>query len=949
MNNKSAQNIYTETCSVFLSYNHSIKKIADDIQQKLRNDGYTVVRDLQVMYKGNFKEFMKRIRETDYALLLVNDEYLESINCMFEITELLRDDNYADKYLPIVIEGTKLYSSQDINTHLMYWMDRKKKLEKDIKGLSPESLGSSVEDAKRIAQIQIGLDNFLNKLRDINHIVIPCNNKNSKAMFCETDYQKVRENLNKIMKHSNPNRKFREHPKTTSANLEKNANLSSDKNTKKTSFNKINSIYRENTDRKVITEPRTCPIELKIDAEFESFSKTAQENILAAIGKLLRTTKKLQIIQKRPGSVYLTIDGLTHEEAEKLLWAVRRGNLHKLNVIDAQIKEKTIMIDKGMSNRLSPSSTSTTESPNESTQEIEYSNPSVDENNFGKEFKLPTTTFFKMDYVFYPEEYFHKILVFERKRNERSNNSLLIMFLDISNFESGFTKLRIANKLIKMLSIFTREIDIKGWYKKDNTLAILYTEIADVGSEFFRSRMYENISEVLKPEEVKLISITCLSFPEDLKRNKRVIEKSEHTNSTRANEKLPISSSIAEKETGISTKTPFKMGDSCPVYEPQFAVKNSTNTDNTRKRTKISKNILFKKDYTFYPEEYFRKMLVLERKRSERSNNSFIIMFLDVSNFKNGFTKHRVTNKLCKMLSQNTREIDIKGWYKKNNTLGILYTEINDIESEFLKSRMYENISKTLKPDSAKLISITCLSFPEDFKKKPDIESEQNAIVYNLSRSHFCKQIALFFKRQIDILGGLTALILSAPLFIVIPILIKLTSKGPVFYKQKRIGKYGKSFTLLKFRTMRVDNNPSIDQHYIKKYIAGQKEESVKNNDAYKIKDDPRVTKIGKFLRKSSLDGLPQLINVLIGHMSLVGPRPAIQYEVDEYDMWHKRRVIEVKPGITGIWQVKGRSVTDFDNMVRMDIQYIKRWTPVMDLKLILQVPLVLFKTKGAV
>jgi len=152
---------------------------------------------------------------------------------------------------------------------------------------------------------------------------------------------------------------------------------------------------------------------------------------------------------------------------------------------------------------------------------------------------------------------------------------------------------------------------------------------------------------------------------------------------------------------------------------------------------------------------------------------------------------------------------------------------------------------------------------------------------------------------------------------------------------------------------MYVNNDSGIHQEYIKKFILEQGSYNIKNGDrgkenVYKIKDDPRVTPIGRFLRKSSLDEFPQFINVLKGEMSLIGPRPPLPYEVKIYDIWHKRRITEVKPGITGLWQVNGRSSTTFDEMVRLDIRYIKEWSIWLDIKILFQTPRAVLVGKGA-
>jgi exopolysaccharide biosynthesis polyprenyl glycosylphosphotransferase len=202
------------------------------------------------------------------------------------------------------------------------------------------------------------------------------------------------------------------------------------------------------------------------------------------------------------------------------------------------------------------------------------------------------------------------------------------------------------------------------------------------------------------------------------------------------------------------------------------------------------------------------------------------------------------------------------------------------------------------------------------------------------------------FKRLVDIAGSLTAMALLAPVFAAIAVGVKLTSPGPVFFRQRRIGQYGKPFTFWKFRSMKVNNDASAHEKFVKEMIVtgsgGGK------NGVFKITDDPRVTKLGKFLRKSSLDELPQFYNVLKGEMSLVGPRPPVPYEVKVYDYWHRRRLLAVKPGITGLWQVNGRSRVGFDDMVRMDLQYASNWSMWLDMKIMLQTPMAVLGGSGA-
>jgi exopolysaccharide biosynthesis polyprenyl glycosylphosphotransferase len=208
------------------------------------------------------------------------------------------------------------------------------------------------------------------------------------------------------------------------------------------------------------------------------------------------------------------------------------------------------------------------------------------------------------------------------------------------------------------------------------------------------------------------------------------------------------------------------------------------------------------------------------------------------------------------------------------------------------------------------------------------------------------KRLSLFAKRVLDILGSVFAIVVFSPLFISIAAAVKLTSKGPIFFRQERVGLGGRRFTFLKFRSMKCGSDPHIHQEYIRRFIAGKITEAP--GGAFKIKNDPRLTRIGAFLRRTSLDELPQLFNVLKGDMSLVGPRPAIPYEIDLYQPWHRGRFLEVKPGITGLWQVVGRSKTSFDDMVRLDLQYVKQWSIWLDVKILLQTPRAVLSREGA-
>jgi exopolysaccharide biosynthesis polyprenyl glycosylphosphotransferase len=187
------------------------------------------------------------------------------------------------------------------------------------------------------------------------------------------------------------------------------------------------------------------------------------------------------------------------------------------------------------------------------------------------------------------------------------------------------------------------------------------------------------------------------------------------------------------------------------------------------------------------------------------------------------------------------------------------------------------------------------------------------------------RDLELALKRIIDILGAAVGLIVLSPLLIAIALAIRAREGSPVLFRQIRVGRHGRPFTIYKFRTMQPDAEERFSQ------VSAS---SVTKGPAFKMRDDPRVTPLGRFLRTSSLDELPQLINVLRGEMSLVGPRPAPPREVDQYDMWHRRR-LSMRPGMTGLWQIKARLDDHFDDRAQLDLQYIDQWTFWTDLTIL--------------
>ena len=364
---------------------------------------------------------------------------------------------------------------------------------------------------------------------------------------------------------------------------------------------------------------------------------------------------------------------------------------------------------------------------------------------------------------------------------------------------------------------------------------------------------------------------------------------------------------------------------------------------------------LIDKNYNLYIEEYFNKTLCLERKRSERSHKPILLMLLNIERISSENGLESTIRDIVKSLTSSIREVDLCGWYECGSVIGVMFTEFSDDPVwdaiEAIASKIKVNIARTLSPAVVSKLEIMFHVFPEKFdKQKP--KNYLNPTFYpDMAKLATETNMASAMKRVMDVVGSMVGLILFSPFFITIPLIIKITSPGPVLFRQERVGQFGRRFTFLKFRSMHVNNDDRIHREFLKQFISGDKANTAEDGDAapvFKITNDPRITPFGRFIRKSSLDELPQFINVLKGEMSLVGPRPPIPYEFEDYDIWHRYRLLKMKPGITGLWQVTGRSTTNFDSMVRLDINYIKNWSLWLDIKILCLTPFAVFKCRGA-
>jgi lipopolysaccharide/colanic/teichoic acid biosynthesis glycosyltransferase len=206
-------------------------------------------------------------------------------------------------------------------------------------------------------------------------------------------------------------------------------------------------------------------------------------------------------------------------------------------------------------------------------------------------------------------------------------------------------------------------------------------------------------------------------------------------------------------------------------------------------------------------------------------------------------------------------------------------------------------------------------------------------------------------RRLFDLLVASTAIVLLSPVLVAVALAVRLDSRGPALFRQRRVGFHEREFTLFKFRSMRLDADPRGHQEYVTALIKGSDEGEQApdggRKDLYKLAVDNRITPVGRWIRKWSLDELPQLLNVVLGHMTLVGPRPAIPYEVAEYPSWYLER-FNVKPGLTGYWQVSGRSERTYEEMVRLDIEYAERRSLGLDLSILIKTPWIVLTRKGA-
>ena len=351
------------------------------------------------------------------------------------------------------------------------------------------------------------------------------------------------------------------------------------------------------------------------------------------------------------------------------------------------------------------------------------------------------------------------------------------------------------------------------------------------------------------------------------------------------------------------------------------------------------------KEREIQDEVSFQETVARERRRTDRSKRPFLLLLLDLGNQIPAEPDGKTLNEMLSALALSIRETDVVGWYWERTIIGVVFTEVAADEGQSSLSTMIARVSEilrgTLNLQQFSQIGMSFHVYPESLGRNPKSSLGNTALYPDLLRREHHQQHLRAAKRMIDIVGSCLALILLSPVFVITALLVKLSSNGPVIYRQRRLGQFGIPFEFLKFRSMRVDSDPNIHQEFMKNVIAGNHDNLIPNGDkpVYKMTNDHRITPIGRFLRRSSLDELPQFFNVLKGEMSLVGPRPPLMYEYQEYQLWHRRRVLEAQPGITGLWQVQGRSRISFESMVRLDLRYVRTWSLWLDIWILLKTP----------
>ena len=370
---------------------------------------------------------------------------------------------------------------------------------------------------------------------------------------------------------------------------------------------------------------------------------------------------------------------------------------------------------------------------------------------------------------------------------------------------------------------------------------------------------------------------------------------------------------------------------------PASAITNSTaDIYVLREITRLQHSYYLPLDHIL-PKQHFLRQLQREKSRTDRSKAPLsIALFSAVGSASD-------VSDLLELLRETKRETDTIG-YLGEDRIAVLLPDTNEQGAQRLAQKIVDRTSNLP-------FSTVTRTYPHQLFDNLIAQKQEVRDLYPLLPEEATEpNRSYFLKRGLDIVGAISALLVLSPVMLVTALAVAMSSPGPVTFRQVRLGERGVPFVFYKFRSMYCNADDRIHREYVASLIAGA--QAANQGDAekplYKLKSDPRVTRVGRFIRRTSLDELPQLFSVLKGDMSLVGPRPPLPYEVERYQSWHLRRILEVKPGITGLWQVEGRSRTSFDEMVRLDLRYIRNRSLRSDLKILFRTVKVVFGSDGA-
>jgi lipopolysaccharide/colanic/teichoic acid biosynthesis glycosyltransferase len=339
-----------------------------------------------------------------------------------------------------------------------------------------------------------------------------------------------------------------------------------------------------------------------------------------------------------------------------------------------------------------------------------------------------------------------------------------------------------------------------------------------------------------------------------------------------------------------------------------------------------------------HPVADFRGYLRRECARADRTGREFSLVVLSPS--------PSGTSAVVDLLGRRLRETDEVGWME-GGAIGALLTDTGRDGAQMVAGEVLSRLER----DGAAPLAHAVYTYPGDWMAPGESPARAPAADAPHPAEAACSAVPPclaaypWWKRVMDVAGALAAILLLSPVLLAVALAVRLSSAGPVFFRQERIGYGGRTFRMWKFRSMYTGAGDAAHAAYLRSLVAG---EGGDDDGGFKLRADPRITPVGRFIRRWSLDELPQLFNVLRGDMGLVGPRPEPAYATEGYAHWYYRRVIGAKPGITGLWQVHGRSRVSYETMVRMDLRYGQRLSLFTDALLLLQTVRAVLSTEGA-